>query len=206
MKQWTASAVALCVAALLWTPADVGVEARSIGINPQASARVVVARPRASTSAAVYYRRGVTNLQHGNYKGAIIDFDAALRVNRRYASAYFGLGNAYYAEGRHRRAIAAYTRFLALTPHDPYAYGAYYNRALNYDAMRRYRSASADYTRCLSLQRRDANAYLYRGLDRGHLGNHRGAVADVQEAERLYTAQKNSAGARQARAILRQLR
>jgi len=204
MKQWAAIAAALCAAALLWTPASAGVEAR--GIRLQASTRVAVARPGASTSAAVYYRRGVSNLQHGNYKGAIIDFNAALRVNHRYASAYFGLGNAYYAEGRHRRAIAAYTHFLALTPHDPYAYGAYYNRALNYDAMRRYRSASADYTRCLSLQRRDANAYLYRGLDRGRLGNHRGAVADVQEAERLYTAQKNSAGARQARAILRQLR
>lgn len=64
---------------------------------------------------------------------------------------------------------------------------AFYNRALAYESKDNfdYEHAVADYTESIRLNPKDADAFFYRGLDRGRLGDKSGAEADLAEAKRL---------------------
>ncbi|NJL12112.1 MAG: tetratricopeptide repeat protein [Microscillaceae bacterium] len=44
-----------------------------------------------------FLKRGEQKMELRNYQGAILDFEAALKINRQLAKAYFGKGTAYFA-------------------------------------------------------------------------------------------------------------
>lgn len=64
---------------------------------------------------------------------------------------------------------------------------AFYNRALAYESKDNfdYEHAIADYTESIRLNPKDADAFFYRGLSKGRLGDKAGAAADLDEAKRL---------------------
>jgi Flp pilus assembly protein TadD len=79
----------------------------------QASA-VVAADSRAT--AAKHYSDGLRQLLMGRAMEAIQHFNQAIRVDRRYAVAYRGLGLAHERRGQYGMARAAYERYLILRP------------------------------------------------------------------------------------------
>jgi tetratricopeptide (TPR) repeat protein len=55
--------------------------------------------------AVIYYNRGVTWYEMGQYSRAIQDYDEAIKLNPNFAQAVFNRGNAYDSERDYDHAI-----------------------------------------------------------------------------------------------------
>ena len=80
--------------------------------------------------AAIYFNRGVTWYEMGNYDRAIQDYNEATKLNPNFEQAFFNRGNAYSEKGQFERAIQDYNRAIELKP--DYA-KAFNNRGYVYD-------------------------------------------------------------------------
>src|SRR5271154_627750 len=89
-----------------------------------------------------YYNHGLAYEAKGDHDRAIANYDHAIGLDPKYASAYGGRGKAYEAKGDHDRAIADYDHEIGLDP--KYAI-AYYNRGLAYEAKGDHDRAIAGY-------------------------------------------------------------
>jgi len=75
--------------------------------------------------AVIYFNLGYLEYSFNNLKGAIKNYDEAIKLNPNLAEAYNNRGNAYYNKGEFEKAIEDYTKAINLNPN--YAI-AYYNR------------------------------------------------------------------------------
>ena len=135
-----------------------------------------------SISAETYFTWGNTKYDLGDYKGAIADFDSAIRLNPDDAAAYLNRGSAKGQLGQRFAAIADYDSTIRLNP--DYA-NAYYNRGLAKYNLGQHFAAIADFDSAIRLNPDDAAAYLNRGSAKGQLGQHFAAIADFDSAIRL---------------------
>ena len=68
------------------------------------------------------YNRGVGLLEAGDYKGAIVEFEAALRADPTNFEAIKNLAGAYVEDGQFEQARAQYAQAQAMRPDDPSVY------------------------------------------------------------------------------------
>ena len=134
-----------------------------------------------SISAETYFTWGNTKYDLGNYKGAIADYDTAIRLNPD-AAIYYNRGNAKYNLGEHFDAIADYDIAIRLKP--DYA-TAYYNRGLSKSMLGEHFNAIADYDTAIRLNPDYAEAHINRGIAKDTLGQHLAAIVDYDTAIRL---------------------
>ena len=114
---------------------------------------------------------------------AVIDANTrALRLNPKYAAAYYNRGLARHTLGQRQAALADYDEALRL---DPNFTDAYNNRGLVKHALGQHQAALADYDKALHLNPNDAEAYNNRGNTKHVLGQHQAALADYDKAFRL---------------------
>ena len=97
--------------------------------------------------------------------------------NRSFA--YTNRGNAYDDKGEVDRAIADYTKAIALDPNYAFAYN---NRGLTYEKKGEIDRAIADYTKAIALDPNDATAYTNRGVACYMSGDKEQAIADFRTA------------------------
>ena len=74
-----------------------------------------------------YRARGISSLYHKNYSQAIINYQTAIRKNRRDFSSWIGLGEAYKCSGRYLAAEKSFSRASILKPgswHSKYLLGS----------------------------------------------------------------------------------
>ena len=135
-----------------------------------------------SISAETYLTWGNTKYYLGDYKGAIIDYDIAIRLKPDYANAYNNRGNAKSELGQHFAAIADYDSAIRLNP--DYA-NAYNNRGNAKSELGQHFAAIADYDSAIHLKPDYAEAYYNRGTVKRALGQHLAAIADYDSAIRL---------------------
>ena len=120
-----------------------------------------LAQGNRSISAQTYLTWGNTKYHLGDYKGAITDYDSAIRLKPDHAAAYYNRGNAKYKLGQHLAAIADFDSAIRLNPDHA---KAYYNRGLAKDKLGQHLAAIADFDSTIRLKPDDADAYNNRGV------------------------------------------
>jgi tetratricopeptide (TPR) repeat protein len=97
----------------------------------------------------------------GRYKEALIEFDAALRVDPRHIVTLVRLGDTLLQMRRYQEALAAYDRALAVSP---LVLDALSNRGVALRALKRYQEVLDTYERALTVAPRSFETYYNRGL------------------------------------------
>ncbi|WP_159020330.1 tetratricopeptide repeat protein [Methylobacterium phyllosphaerae] len=100
-----------------------------------------------------YNRRGLANVELGQYAEAIRDFSAVIRLNPDVAGYYDNRQNALRQLGRLPEALRDADAAVRLAPGYTFVLRG---RALVYDAMGRFDLALADFTRAINLDSKDA--------------------------------------------------
>ena len=135
-----------------------------------------------SPRAEIYFIGGIAYADLEQHERAIADYDRAIELNPRYATAYHNRGIACSNLEEYERAIADYDRAIELSSQEP---AAYRNRGIAYADLKQYQQAIADYERAIELNPEDATAYHNRGLAYRNLKEYERAVADYDQAIEL---------------------
>ncbi|MCF2145995.1 tetratricopeptide repeat protein [Desmonostoc muscorum LEGE 12446] len=59
-----------------------------------------------------YNRQGIEKYNNQDFRGAIEDYNEAIKINPNFAKAYYNRGNAHYDLGEKQEAIEDYTNFI----------------------------------------------------------------------------------------------
>ena len=135
-----------------------------------------------SVSAETYFNRGCMKHEQADYKGAIADFDEAIRLKPDFVIAYAVRGIAHQHMEQYLDAIADYDEVVRLEPGYTMVYS---NRGLAKDQLGQYLDAIADYDEAIRLSPNLAEAYVNRGLAKRNLGQMSSANDDFRIALRL---------------------
>ena len=93
--------------------------------------------------------------------------------------AYCNMAIAYYTEGKHQEAIAAYKKAIAVKPDHA---KAYYNMGVIYDDLKRYTDAIIAYKKAIAIKPDYARAYYNMGWACEMLKQYRAAIAAYKKA------------------------
>ena len=149
---------------------------------PESTPAKPLAEGNRSISAQTYLTWGNTKYYLGDYKGAIADYDSAIRINPDDAHAYYNRGNAKSDLGQHFAAIVDFDTAIRIKPDDADAYN---NRGIAKIDLDQHFAAIADFDTAIRLKPDDAHAYYNRGNAKGDLGQHLAAIVDYDSAIRL---------------------
>jgi tetratricopeptide (TPR) repeat protein len=146
----------------------------------------IASTPTAATTADEHFIAGFNKfvepgaeLKAGK-RQAIALFDRAIRLDPRYAIAYFMRGNTYNQLQEYRLALADFDRAIALVPQEASAYN---NRgALKAEKLNDLPGALSDYNRAIEIEPRLAETYYNRGLLYYQIGNMSLALADYDRS------------------------
>lgn len=119
----------------------------------------------------------VTDCWKGSGEVSIRGCTALIQKNPRDVSAHFYRGKAYSYQGDHDRAIADFTRVIAIDPRDV----AYLVRGDAYYDKKEYDRAIADYAKAIEIDPRDV-AYILRGNAYYRRKDSDRAIADYSRA------------------------
>ena len=132
--------------------------------------------------AAIYFNRGVTWYEMGNYDRAIQDYNEAIKLNPNFEQAFFNRGNAFDEHEQFDRAIQDYDRAIALKP--DYA-KAFNNRGISFTKKGQYDRAIQDYDQAIKLEPEYAEALNNRGTAYFGKREYDHAIQDYEEAIKL---------------------
>lgn len=104
-----------------------------------------------------YYNRGTDHMNNREYDRAILCFNKAIKINRRFAEAYCNRGIAYCEKGECDRAILDFDKAIEIKPEFAEAYSS---RAIAYYDKQEYDKASADVQKAQSLGHRVPTDFL----------------------------------------------
>jgi tetratricopeptide (TPR) repeat protein/S1-C subfamily serine protease len=129
-----------------------------------------------------YSNRGNAKIALGDKKGAIIDYDSAIRINPQLAEAYCNRGNVKSALGDNNGAIIDYNSAIRINPRFAVAY---YNRGIVKYIVGDKKGATIDYDSAIRINPQYAEAYYNRGNVKSALGDNKGAIIDYDSAIRI---------------------
>jgi tetratricopeptide (TPR) repeat protein len=170
--------------------------------TPPTSSAIAISVARGQGSGD-YFSSGLRKQKQGDDRGALADYNRAIRLNSRNANAYYNRGLLKATKLQDDQgALADYNRAIQLKPNYDAAYN---NRANLKAALQDYPGALADYNRSIQLKPRNANAYYNRGvLKYTNLNDRAGGIADLQRAAKLSQRQGNTQDAQAASDLLQQ--
>jgi tetratricopeptide (TPR) repeat protein len=134
------------------------------------------------TSANKFYIQGLKKIEKNDLYGAIEKFTCAIKINKKFTSAYNDRGIARYKLGYKQLAVEDLTIAIGL---NPYKAKYYSNRGFMLTRLEDYIGAIADYNSALMLNPNLAQAYFNRGAIRLQMENSLAALADFESAIRL---------------------
>jgi Flp pilus assembly protein TadD len=110
----------------------------------------------------VYWYRGLSYENLGQYQTAINDYDKAIQLDPNEAQLYNNRAITYEKLGQDQNAINDYTKAIQL---DPSNAKTYHNRGYSYSSLGQNQLAIADYTKAIQLDSDYALAYVNRGAE-----------------------------------------
>lgn len=135
-----------------------------------------------TTSVDAYLTQASKKVQLRDYKGAIVNYTEAIRLQPDYTYAYFKRG---LAKARLARYVDAINDFdTALRVQSNYV-AAYLSRGIAKYQLGQYRATITDCNAAIRLQSDCAQAYLSRGLAKAALKRHEEAITNYDTAIRL---------------------
>ena len=146
--------------------------------KPTQSPPTVVAQDKSKD----FFDQGLAKFTEKDYKGAIRDFDEAIRLKPDDAAAYNSRGSAKSNLGDKQGAIKDFDEAIRLKP--DYA-DAYWFRGAAKLNLGDNQGAIKDFDEAIRLKPDYADAYWFRGAAKLNLGDKQGAVKDFDEAIRL---------------------
>ena len=142
-----------------------------------------------SSQAYLYYLRGNTALQLGNYSHAITDFTKALNCNSCSFRLYYQRGFAFYRQFSLDKAIADFQTALSLAPllknalHESLVICEAFNkRGIKQIQNGKYQDALADLNAAILIHPRFSEPYLNRGIAYRNLNIYEAALEDFNMA------------------------
>jgi tetratricopeptide (TPR) repeat protein/S1-C subfamily serine protease len=129
-----------------------------------------------------YSNRGLAKSDLGDKKGAIADYDTAIRINPQFSVAYVNRGLAKSALGDKKGAIADFDIAIRINPQ---LVEAYSNRGITKSDLGDRKGAVADFDTAIRINPQYALAYSNRGIVKSDLGDKKGAIADFDTAIRI---------------------
>ena len=135
-----------------------------------------------STMLSPYLERAFQRMESGFWKGALQDYDAAIRIEPNDPEIYLNRGYVREKMSDLKGAYGDYTKAVTLDE----KYGkAWVNRGNILSKMRRFREAVEDYTVAITYDPEYAAAYYNRAVAREKLKLNKEACGDVTKAEEL---------------------
>jgi tetratricopeptide (TPR) repeat protein len=115
-------------------------------------------------------------------RGAIQDFNKALKINPDYDFAYYNRAKVYNDLDLFHEAITDINRAIELNDNSEY----YLSRALIYKSLNKAEESLNDFNKSIELDPENGFAYINRGyLKREQLNDNKGAEKDIRMAEKL---------------------
>ena len=184
MKKWKLTMTVLLFGIILYTPKVSGKNLASISDSRIKSSLLAQADKK---EAIIYFHRGINRHTSGDIKGAIAEYNQALRLRPDFAEVYYKRGISRYKLGDLKGAILDYNQAIRLNPN--YA-GVYNHRGFTRHDLGDFSGAIRDFNQALKLNPNFPEAYQNRGITRNALGDKPGAVSDLNTAANLFQKQK----------------
>ncbi|RDC63921.1 tetratricopeptide repeat protein [Adhaeribacter pallidiroseus] len=131
-------------------------------------------------TAQEHLQNGIVKHKQQDFKGAIKEYDKALKTDRDLKDAYFNRGTCELAIKNYNSALQDFTKAIEL---DPKYIKAYYSRATVYASQEKYLESLPDLDKVIELDTNFPNALTLRGQIRAQSGNKSGACEDFTKAK-----------------------
>jgi tetratricopeptide (TPR) repeat protein len=140
------------------------------------------AKEPADRLAIAAFNRGLAYNRAGNRDKGYADYDAALRLNPKFANVFVARGYEAIADGKYEAAISEFDQAAKI---DPKLVQAYYGRGLAYGASRKIDLSIKDHQKAIALDPKYAPAYFGLGLEYRDKGQFDRAVESFSRAIEL---------------------
>ncbi len=135
--------------------------------------------PAPGSDANAWVRFGIASGVKGDLEAAIADFNEAIKIDPKCASAYQCRGHARSLQNKLDEAIADYNQAIEI---DPKQQDAYYDRGVARAQKGDFDGALADFSSAIGLNAKYTSAYYNRGHVKYFTGDLDGAVVDLNQA------------------------
>ncbi len=184
MNKWKLAITTLILGTILYSPK---VKAENLSHISESRITSSLLAQSDLKDAIVYFHRGINRHTFGDIKGAIEEYNQALRLHPNFAEVYYKRGISRYKLGDFTGAITDYNQAISLNSNYP---GIYNHRGFTRHTLGDWKGAIADFNKALSLNPNFPEAYQNRGITRNQLGDKQGAITDFKTAANLFQQQK----------------
>lgn len=127
-----------------------------------------------------HLENGIAKHKQQDFKGAIKDYDKAIKADKENTDAYYNRGTCELALKDFKSAMTDFSKTIEL---DPKFTKAYYSRATVFVSQEKYIEALPDLDKTIALDPTVPNALTLRGQIRAQSGNKKGACEDFTQAK-----------------------
>ena len=184
MKKWKLTITTLILGTILYNPK---VSAENLANISQFKIKSSLLAQSDLKDAIIYFHRGINKHTSGDIKGAIEEYNQALRLHPNFPEVYYKRGISRHKLGDFKGAITDYNQAISLNSNYP---GIYNHRGFTRRDLGDLPGAMADFNQALSLNPNFPEAYQNRGITRNLMGDKQGAITDLKTAAKLFQQQK----------------
>ncbi|ESP04789.1 hypothetical protein LOTGIDRAFT_109285, partial [Lottia gigantea] len=137
-----------------------------------------IREPWPMEASEAHYLSGVCHEELKSYSDAVESFNAAIKIDSKFAAAFYQRGLARM-KLRQYKGVQDFNRALAINPK---IFQAFLSRACYYGMKKNYTKAILNCNEALKLQPNSVRAYLYRGALKFHIRVYDLAIRDLSKA------------------------